>query len=189
MQIGNCRWLRAPATILGPGSGFASSARNSSCRPSSLLLERSGGYAIGNCADDLLQARQSHCGCMFYSRILACGSRSAKCVLRVYQARRKSVGRLQDGRAGRNKNSLSGVLRRGASAGGDGGSADARVPTYRPASVRYASCRLKVQQRPLSLRECSALVPVKLFKLGQGADQGRSPVPLHQPCRQRPLRA
>ena len=48
------------------------------------------------------------------------------------------------------------------------------MPSMRVA-VRYASCWLKVQQRPLSLRECPALVPVKLFKLGQGADQGRSP--------------
>jgi nitroreductase len=50
-----------------------------------------------------------------------------------------------------------------------------RDRTGRPSTwtvqVRYASCRLKVQQRPLSLRKCPALVPVKFFKLGQGADQ------------------
>ena len=52
---------------------------------------------------------------------------------------------------------------------------EGRFDAFHAVAVRYAPCRLKVQQRPLSLRECPALVPVKLFKLGQGADQGRSP--------------
>jgi hypothetical protein len=97
---------------------------------------------------------------------------------RNYAYGRKSVGRLQDGCAGRNKNSLSGLLRRGSKSsdlarppGGWGVGERASPEHIARASVRYASCRLKVQQRPLSLRECPALVPVKLFKLGQGADQ------------------
>ena len=53
---------------------------------------------------------------------------------------------------------------------------DRLVQTQKLASLgQLTAGRLKVQQRPLSLRECPALVPVKLFKLGQGADQGRSP--------------
>ena len=192
MQIGNCRWFRAPATILGPGSGFASSARNSSCRPSSLnssslsvladtpsaiaptiFFRRASRTAVACSTAEFWPAGPGRPNA-FSGFIKLVGSRSAASKTAAQaEIKTPSPGFCEEGRP----------------PGGMGGRRTRESRTYRPSFGSVCVLPAKGSAAPAFASRMPGARTGQAFQARARRGSRPQPVPLHQPCRQRPLRA